>query len=368
MTIPRNVHLSPPPGAYQTPERVRLRDRVVRLWRKHGKKLWWIHSAYALVIGISVVTFAQKGFEHVRWLAVTLGATWVLVLVFFRAFDRPIERPGSRPGAAAPVKLRFYVMTYVLKNLYQGMLFFLLPFYWKSATVGAPNLWFLVMLAVVALLSTIDIVFDRFLMRVRLLGSVFHAITLFGCMNLVVPALLPNTRTLWSLLTAAAVTVIAFWTIHVRLALLKDRRFLALLVLSIPAAVAVAYELRVAIPPVPMHLSSAAIGPSLLPDGRLSMEVTSVNASKLSEVIAVTDVVVPGGKGDQLLHVWRREGLSVFRAPEAMTRVRGPSGTVRLRSTLDEAHMPKNPVGAWTVDVETDDGQLVGRAHFRVLE
>jgi hypothetical protein len=346
---------------------MRLTTRVRRLLRDHGRKLWWLHSAYALALGAGVVAFAHKGFEHARWLAVTLGLTWLLVVLVFRLFA-PAGELRAFEAADPRIRRRFYVMTYALKNLYQGMLFFLLPFYWKSATVGAPNLWFLVMLAVVALLSTIDIVFDRFLMRVRLLGSVFHAITLFGCMNLVVPALLPNTRTLWSLLTAAAVTVIAFWTIHVRLALLKDRRFLALLVLSIPAAVAVAYELRVAIPPVPMHLSSAAIGPSLLPDGRLSMEVTSVNASKLSEVIAVTDVVVPGGKGDQLLHVWRREGLSVFRAPEAMTRVRGPSGTVRLRSTLDEAHMPKNPVGAWTVDVETDDGQLVGRAHFRVLE
>jgi hypothetical protein len=312
-----------------------------------------------------VVTFAQKGFDHVRWLAVTLGATWLLVVLFFRAFDRP---GVGAAGASTPAKLRFYVMTYVLKNLYQGMLFFLLPFYWKAATFGAPNFWFVVLLGAIALVSTIDIVFDRFLMRVRLVASVFHAITLFGCVNLVIPALLPNTRTLWTLLSGAALTVIAFWTIHIRLGLLKDRRYVALLVASIPAGVAAAYALRVAIPPVPMHLSSAAVGPSVLPDGRLAMEVSSLHAAALKDLIAVTDVVVPGGKGDQLVHVWRRAGVAVYRAPEAMTRVRGPFGTVRLRSTLDASRAAADAVGAWSVDVETDDGQLVGRAPFVVVE
>ena len=112
-------------------------------------------------------------------------------------------------------------------------------------------------------------------MRVRLLGSAFHAVTLFACVNLVIPALLPDTRTLWTLLSAAGLTAVAFWSIHIRLSLLKDKRYVVLLVASVPAMVSIAYALRVAIPPVPMHLSSAAVGPSVLPDGRLAMEVTA---------------------------------------------------------------------------------------------
>jgi len=369
MGVPRNVHL-PPGGAIPAHEPDSLLVRARRLFRRHGKKLWWIHSLYALGLGVSVVTFAQKGFDHVRWLAVTLGATWLLVVLFFRLFNRPTNDTNAAGGRAAssPVKLRFYVMTYVLKNLYQGMLFFLLPFYWKAATPGAPNFWFVLLLGACALLSTIDIIFDRFLMRFRLVASAFHAITLFGCMNLVIPALLPNTRTLWTLLSAAALTVIAFWTIHMRLGLLRDRRYVALLAASIPAGVAGAYWLRAEIPPAPMYLSSEAVGPSLLPDGRLSMEVNNVHASALTQVIAVTDVVVPGGEGDRLVHVWRRGGVALFRAPESTSRVRGPSGSVRLRSTILESQMPHDPVGKWSVDVETDDGQLVGRVPFSVVE
>jgi hypothetical protein len=116
-----------------------------------------------------------------------------------------------------------------------------------------------------------------------------------------------------------------------------------------------------------MYLSSGAVGPTLLPDGRLAMEVTLLHAAVLREVIAVTDVVVPGGKGDRLVHVWRHDGIDLHRAPEDASRVEGPSGTVRLRSALFAENLPEELVGPWSVDVETDDGQLVGRVTFRVV-
>ncbi|MBV9947872.1 MAG: DUF2914 domain-containing protein, partial [Myxococcales bacterium] len=127
---------------------------------QHGRKLWWLHSTYALALGFGVIAFAQRGFDHARWLAVSLGLAWLLVLVFFSlngsgATQQDIEKAGPK------ARIRFFVMTYVLKNLYQGMLFFLLPFYWKSATVGAPNFYFVLLLGMFAFLSTLDIVFDR---------------------------------------------------------------------------------------------------------------------------------------------------------------------------------------------------------------
>ena len=88
----------------------------------------------------------------------------------------------------------------------------------------------------------------------------------------------------------------------------------------------------------------------------------------LPDLIAVTDIVVPGGQGDQLVHVWRKGEGAVYRAPEATSRVRGPDGAVRLRSKLAPAEIPKDASGPWRVDVETDDGQLVGRVSFQVTD
>lgn len=335
--------------------------------RAHGHKLWWLHSAYALVLGMGVVLFAREGFGHARWLAVSLGVAWLLVVLLFR-LTRHGDRPGAFDGAERTARARFYVMTYALKNLYQGMLFFLLPFYWNSTTFDSPNCWFVVVLAACAVVSTLDLVFDRVLMRRRWLASIFHGITLFGCLNLVTPALFPDTRTLWSLLAATTVAVVSFWTLHVTARQLKKRIYIALFAASLCAGLGLAFLGRAEIPPVPMYVSSAAVGPKQLADGRLAMAVKTLHPSVVQELIAVTDVVVPGGKGDRLRHVWRRNGREVHRSSEDTSRIEGPKGRVRLRSTLSDRDLSGDLVGSWSVDVETEDGQLVGRTEFDVVE
>jgi Family of unknown function (DUF5924)/Protein of unknown function (DUF2914) len=372
---PPNTKLIEASGEYRTSTggvttgatKSRFSDGVRRFLGKHGRKLWWLHSGYALALGVGVVAFAQKGFGHARWLAVTLGLSWLLVVLVFRLFG---SGPEMRAFEASDARIRvpFYVMTYALKNLYQGMLFFLLPFYWKSTTLAAANGWFVVLLSACAVLSTLDIVFDRVLMRWRALASIFHGITLFGCLNLVIPALFPDTRTLWSLIAAAGITVIGFWTIHVTKRALGKRAYVALFIASLGAGVGAAYAARAAIPPVPMYVSSAAVGPKQLADGRLAMEVKTLHFSVIQELVAVTDVVVPGGKGDRLRHTWRHEGREVHRTTEETSRIDGPRGVVRLRSSLVGKDLPGDRVGAWWVDVETEDGQLVGRTEFRVTD
>ena len=184
---------------------------VRALLSKYGRLLWWLHSAYALGLGITVIMFARKGFGHARWLAISLAMLWIILLVFFRAFGA--GRAQAVEGKHA--KIKFYVMTYVLKNLYQGMLFFMLPFYWRSAVLGAPSQWFVVILGVCAVLSTLDVVFDHVLMRFKVAASVFYFLTLFCCLNLVIPALFPNMRSVVTLVAAAVISALAFWTMHI---------------------------------------------------------------------------------------------------------------------------------------------------------
>jgi hypothetical protein len=369
---PQNVRVVEPVPYAPTP-----RERLRSFMKTHGRKLWWLHSTYALGLGITVVTFAQKGFDHARWLAVTASAAWLLVLLFFRLFGSGRAQAQAHLHAAPKVKLRFFAMTYALKNLYQGMLFFLLPFYWKSTTFDSANAWFVVLLGSCALLSTLDIVFDRVVFKFRALASVFHGVALFGCLVLVVPALFPDTRTLTSLLVATGITVLAFWTIHVDVHMLRDKRWLALFAATLGAATGIAYAGRKALPPVPMYIAHGAVGPIVLADGRLGMEVRILDASVIDKLVAITDVVVPGGKGDRLVHVWRHDGYEVHRATEDTTRATSAAeseaagkdkGTIRLRSQLTDRHLPTRLAGSWSVDVETQDGQLVGRVSFTVTD
>ncbi|MBI5537408.1 MAG: DUF2914 domain-containing protein [Deltaproteobacteria bacterium] len=335
--------------------------------KRHAHKLWWVHTSYALALGVFVVLFAQKGFAHARWLMASLGAVWLLIVLFFRFFGSG-EREQRFATAESGARLRFLVMTYVMKNLYQGMLFFLLPFYWKSATIDSPNIGFVALLGVCAIVSTLDLVFDNVLMRSKVVASIFYSVTLFGCMNLVLPAIVPDIRTIYALMTAAAVTAVAFWMIHMPAAALKSKLLVALLVVCVGAGVGAGYAARTLIPPVPMHLAKGAVGPQVLADGRLAMEVKSLHGSVIKQLMAVTDVVVPGGVGDRLHHVWRHDGSVVQTYAQETTRVTGPQGLVRLRSGLVEKELPKKLGGLWMIDVETQDGQLVGRVTFTVTE
>jgi hypothetical protein len=333
-----------------------LRERVQGFLRRNARVLWWVHSAYALCMGLGVVLFAQRGFEHARILSVSVGIAWLLVVLLFRF--------AAKNGAARG--LAFYAMTYVLKNLYQGMLFFLLPFYFKSASSDHVNFAIVIVLGCSALLSTLDVVFDRVLMRFPILGSLFHGLTLFACLNLVVPALFPDTRTLLCECVAAGLAVLSFFTIHLRPRWFLRGPVLLMIVASVGLAAFGVYQVRRYLPPVPMVLAHAAVGPAIREDGTLTMEVSALDTRSLQRLVAVTDVVLPAGKGDRILHVWRlhrEEAPLEFR--EEITRVPGAKGGVRLRSML--SHIPKAPEGEWTVDVETADGQLIGRAHFKVV-
>jgi hypothetical protein len=162
--------------------------------------------------------------------------------------------------------------------------------------------------------------------------------------------------------------VIGFWTLHVPLRAFKNRWTFGVLAATLGMGVGGVYVARRGIPPVPMYVPNAAVGPQTLSDGRLAMEVTVLHASVIHELIAVTDVVVPGGKGDKLRHVWRKDGHEVQRWGEEPLRVAGaPQGMVRLSSTLTSKELPAQISGKWSVDVETEDGQLVGRASFKVV-
>jgi hypothetical protein len=337
-------------------------EPVRKFLRRHGRKLWWLHSAYALLLGSGVVAIAARGFETARLLGASLICVWILLLIFFRLFAEGIDAAGTKRE-----KVGFYVITYAIKNLYQGMLFFLLPFYWKSTTLASANAWFVVALAVVAVLSTLDLVFDRYVMRHRWLASILHCLILFGALNVFVPAIFPRTENVTSLVVSATVATVGLMSLHLRVRELKNRLVwlqLGALVVVLPG---LAYATRRLIPPVPMYLAHAGVGPVELPDGRLQMEVAAVHTTALANLVAVTDIGVPAGPGSRFRHIWKRDGELVHAGVDIWARAVGP-GRLRLRSRLVNLTDGQTLTGKWTVEVETTDGQIVGHARFTVVE
>jgi hypothetical protein len=355
---------APVPHAGDTLRSATTLSRVKAIAAKYGRMLWWAHSLYALGLGVTVVIFAQKGFAHARFLTISLAIAWIGVIVFFRLFGSGAQQQVEGRGA----KVRFFVMTYVLKNMYQGMLFFLLPFYWRSITFGTDNQWFLFGLGACAFLSTMDVVFDRMLMKWKAAASTFYFFTLFACLNLVIPALAPNQRSALTLCMAAVFAALAFWTMHMPFKALKKPLGVMLLVGWTVASLLLAYSGRHAVPPVAMYLAKGAVGPKLLDDGRLAVEASALHHSLVHELNAVTDIMSPGGQGDRLVHKWFKDGELVQETTDVDPKSEGDAGIIRLRSQIDAKQLPDQKTGHWTVDVFTEDGQLVGRVPFDVIE
>jgi hypothetical protein len=221
-------------------------------------------------------------------------------------------------------------------------------------------------LAVCALLATLDVVFDNYLMRWRILASVYYLIALFACLNLLAHAVLPSIRALWGLMAAAGISAFGFITLHIRFRYIATRPGAVLSLVVMAAAMSGAYAGRKAIPPVPYSAKSVVAGTVQLPDGRVVDPVRAMAARDFERIVAMTDVASPLGGTEPFRHVWRREGRVVANVEPLTTRLPGKQLVLRLRSSLPPEKIPAEPAGNWTVDVETADGQLVGRAVFAV--
>lgn len=343
----------------------------IKGWAKRNERfLWWLHSFYALFLGAMVILFASKGFDYARILAATLGGAFLVMVVLFRVFGQGAQQK-VKVEEKRSLRIRFLGMTYVLKNLYQGMLFFVLPFYWKSSAIDSINAWFVFLLGFLALLSTLDLVFDNLLMRYRVMAAIFYAVTLFACMNLVIPAFLPNVPTLVSLLTSTALSVFGFWFLHFPLRSLQEKSTWVVLGLVALAAMIAMYFARMAMPPVPLYVTHAGVGLAPLSDGRLELEVTRVHKDRLTDLHAISDVVMPGGEGDSFRHIWRhsKDGVTHRADLEAAVVHKDGNQTVRVMSRLPRERLDAmDPVGDWVVDIVTTHDQIVGRARFSVIE
>jgi hypothetical protein len=356
----------PSPRPRRQTQRLDAAPSGLRGWlARHGRRLWWLHSAYALGLGVFVVLFARKGFDYARWLAPLLVAAWLVTVLLFRVTGGAGEPKAATPGQT----IRFYAMSYVLKNLYQAMLFFALPFYAQAATLDAANVWFVAALTAFAVASTLDVFFDGVLVRHKVLATAFYTLVLFTALALALPALLPELRPRVVLVVAAASAALGFFTLHVPPRSWHRPWALLLLVASVSATVAAAWFGQRAIPPVPFQLASAAVGPAVMADGGLTLELSAIRRPLLGTLVAVTEVRHPARtpRPSELRHVWRR-GLATVIARPAAGRDGAEPHVLRLTSAMDASGWPADPTGAWSLDVETEDGQLIGRTRFSIRD
>jgi len=262
-----------------------------------------LHSAWALASGIVVLLLARERYHFVPWVVLFLAAIWVSTLLFGRAAAR---EPGRAPG------LVWEVSSYVTRVLYQETLFFLLPFYAYSTVVRSPNVLFLVLLGGLAVLSCVDLLFDRWLRTRPVFALAFFAIVAFAALNLLLP-LIGGIRPRIAAPAAALLSVSGAALLALRAAP-TGRRGQLLLAAAAIVMLTVAMAWPQLIPPVPLRqervsFASGMDRPTLTLRHKLSARATSAEAGR--ELVVLFDVFAPTAVPATVQLEWRRDGVLV---------------------------------------------------------
>jgi hypothetical protein len=335
------------------------------LFERWFQRAWWLHSLFALCFGLFVMVFARKGLAYADKLLMVLPVSWTLLFLALRfvagAANTSVNETITKRGLRV-------VTNYVIKNLYQQMFFFLVPLYASSTTwsLSSRNVWLVPLLLACAVLSTLDVVFDRFIMERRGLASIMYGVCLFAVLNLMLPLTLrlPHFQ---ALLIAAAATAPAVALLTFRVRSVFSLHGLPLTLLAAAGLTTGAWFGRVVVPPAPLAMAAGAVGHGSLGSLEgLPSRKTRMRAGQLSLLRCGCELIEPGGLIDSVIHVWTFRGRTVARIVPAEVNDDDPRSSL-LRSFLPAAALPRDPVGAWTCRVETFGGQLVGVMPFEVV-
>jgi hypothetical protein len=290
-----------------------------------------------------------------RWGLVSVGVVWTSSLLLPVLLERSwLPSRGKEPARR--------LVLWMQKSQLQGLLFFVLPVYHRSATYPSRSALFMLLLAAAALASTIDVVYDEFVARRTWLLGALLAFAAFACVNLTLPMifLVGGAKNVAASAAVATLIFVSFWARHARAG---GHAWWQVAAVGL-AFLLVATVGRPLVPPAPLRLVSASFGTSLSPDG-LSVPdpLASLPAAAPVRLHAVVAVTAPAGLAEGVRHVWWAGGTRL-----AESRLIGVTGG-RAQGFRSQSSATVRSLAAGQrvrLEVETASGQLIGRAELPV--
>jgi len=335
-------------------------------WARHRTLFWSLHSIWALATGVAVIVLARERYGFVPWLVLFLVLTWTSTLLLGGRVGRNVEDaprlPDGKGPDEAPPPLRQEAASYLMRTMYQETLFFLLPFYAYSTVMGSLNMGFVVVLAVLAVLSCLDLLFDRWLRESAVFRMAFFSLVAFAAVNLLLPILLPVDPTV-ATRVAAALAVASGVPIALRGASRRSRGGLAAVA---AALLGVAVGVPQAIPPVPLRLERAVFTgaldrATLVPRDTLQ---GAVGATELDGALyLVVEVFAPAVVPTQVSLEWLHDGTLVRESREV--EITAHEGGFRVWDAW-RPDTPLVPAGQYEVRLQARGGRAFGSARIFV--
>jgi Family of unknown function (DUF5924)/Protein of unknown function (DUF2914) len=331
---------------------MRLQKRLRRSARWFGR-FPWLLPLVSFVAGLISFVAVRRGadFGRVMALLALLGWPWLLVEPVVR---RVLERRKRRLGNL--------VVNFVSQSLQQELLFFSLPFLIGATQLDTGQIAFTSIVGALALISTVDPVYERFVATRAARRLMFHAFCSWIAALVVLPMVLhlPLERALPVSLLAMAAWLIL--TLPLSLHSLKTwagKTVWVACVLVVPVAL---WALRGQIPAAGFAVTKARITQSVV-DHEPGPAVVELTPEQLADgVVAYAAIRAPAGLTQSVVFEWRH-GRETERIVSAIA-VGTKSG---YRNYSRKQAFPADPLGRWTVDVLTPQGQLLKRLKFAVV-
>ena len=318
----------------------------------------WGVSFASLTGGVLTLFVFRRGLPNVAWIVGYLLLLWLVFAVLVE-LRQPLAESGRRTG-----RLVVTAADYTIQTLYHGLLLFVLPAYYASATFTSRNVVFLGLLVLLAVLATFDPWYRAIVQPRPWLGYVFFVVSIFAALNVALP--LVGLPPIGALMASAFVASLAITPVVRRAGGRTWRAALRVTVALGVVAAALAAVGRAWIPPAPLFMARAAIVWDLPDLDAIEALPTTLSAGEVKErgLVAYTAIYAPAGLRQSVSHVWRHRGRVievVSLAPVLGGRREGYRTYSRKTSFPDDAE------GRWSVDVVTASGQLIGRLRFRIV-
>jgi Family of unknown function (DUF5924) len=327
-------------------------DHSLFKWlRLHKEKLWWLHSFYALILGIAIMWLGKQNFVYLRLAVFYIGFIWLSSLFLPQLLNHPRLPP--------PWPRRIHLLiNFFNQNFYQQLLFFILPIYYASTTLGSRNIGFVLLVGLSATLSTLDVVYDRHLSVKRGLTAVFFAFSLFALINVALP-IMWSVSNLRAMRISAVLAFLGFLTLYYRRSQLKARDITLILLVGLLLFGLIELG-RSFIPPAPLRLAGVQFGRDFDKESlQVESPLTQLGPARSLRVYGLTAIKAPLGLKEKVKHRWYEDGRLICDSPfYNMTggRVEG----FRLWTSCVFESIP--PGVRLRLDLETEGGQLIGRA------
>ena len=336
-------------------------SRLKRLLRR----IWWFHSFFALSFGAGVMLFARAGLAHADKIMIALFASWLVMFVALRFIVGPANRRDQETIARRGVRV---ATNYLIKQFYQQMFFFLTPLYASSATwsLASWNWWLAPLLLVCAVVSTMDLVFDNFVMERRWLASAMYGLAMFGVLNVMLPLVAElDHRT--GLIIAAGATPASVALLSFSLRQVLAPQGVLLIVVATGGLLGAVWYGRQFVPPAPLAMLETAVGHGTigsyecLPGSKHRIRTNQTDGLRCGSMLRE-----PGGLKEDVIHIWSRQGIELARMTPEHMHCNDGDGEV-FRSMFPLGEMPADPTGMWACTTMTVGGQLVGVRKFEIV-